>query len=294
MDHKEALTDAKVKKYQKISDLIRHTWNFSDDFTHEEVTKVLGILSVNSFCVHDGDEEGTGLTGLYPWTSLLSHSCRPNIKIVTKPDFSYICSAVIDIGQGSEIVTSYHHYYYHLYGTNNRREHIRNNWKFDCTCSRCEVRVRPVGKPLEIIKYLKDPTEFGTFVNGVLCCLCRTGTSLPIEPLNYSSAWRCLDCQGTQPAGVITARIKAIEADLDSLPDSRPEKLEKMLRELESKLHGNHYLITDTKRRIIDIYGHQGGHQYNQLGRISKLKQVIRASRKILHFNYTLINWFEI
>ena len=63
MDHKEAFTDSKLKKYKKISDLIRETWNFSEDFSPEEVTKVLGILSVNSFCVHDGQEEGTGLTG---------------------------------------------------------------------------------------------------------------------------------------------------------------------------------------------------------------------------------------
>ena len=64
MDHREAFTEAKLKKYKKISRLIRHNWNFSEDFTEEEVTRVLGILSVNSFCVHDGLEDGTGLTGL--------------------------------------------------------------------------------------------------------------------------------------------------------------------------------------------------------------------------------------
>ena len=139
MDHKEARTETKLKKYRRISDLIRIRWNFKQDFTDEEVIKVLGILSVNSFCVHDGEEEGTGLIGLYPWTSLMSHSCLPNIKIITKSDFSYICSALVNIGQGTEIVTSYHHFYYHLFGTNNRREHIRANWKFDCNCARCQV-----------------------------------------------------------------------------------------------------------------------------------------------------------
>ena len=77
-------------------------------------------------------------------------------------------------------------------------------------------------------------------------------------------------CQGTQPARIITARIKTIEADLENVPDSKPEKLENILRELASKLHPNHYLITDTKRRLIDIYGHQRGYQYNDLGKISK------------------------
>ena len=55
--------------------------------------------------------------GLYPWTSLISHCCVPNVKIITRDDFSYICEATVKIAEGSEIVTSYHHYYYHLFGT---------------------------------------------------------------------------------------------------------------------------------------------------------------------------------
>ena len=76
---------------------------------------------------------------MYPWTSLLSHSCVPNIKIITREDFSYICEALVPIPRGEEIVTSYHHYYYHLLGSANRRKHIHNNWKFDCVCFRCQV-----------------------------------------------------------------------------------------------------------------------------------------------------------
>ena len=55
--------------------------------------------------------------GLYPWTSLMSHACVPNVKIVTRDDFSYICEATVPIAKPGEIVTSYHHYYYHLFGT---------------------------------------------------------------------------------------------------------------------------------------------------------------------------------
>ena len=76
---------------------------------------------------------------MYPWTSLLSHSCVPNIKIITRDDFSYICEAVVAIPRGQEVVTSYHHYYYHLFGSANRRKHIHNNWKFNCVCFRCQV-----------------------------------------------------------------------------------------------------------------------------------------------------------
>ena len=63
MDHRENLTEKKKKRYTWISDLIRNTWRFSKDFTAEEVKHILGILAVNSFCVHDGVEEGMGLIG---------------------------------------------------------------------------------------------------------------------------------------------------------------------------------------------------------------------------------------
>ena len=68
------------------------------------------------------------ISGLYPWTSLMSHCCVPNIKIVTKPDFSYIVESLVDIPKGSEIVTSYHHYYYHLFGSLKTYIH---GWDFD-------------------------------------------------------------------------------------------------------------------------------------------------------------------
>ena len=62
-------------------------------------------------------DDSTPWAGLYPWTSLISHCCVPNVKIITRDDFSYICEATVKIAEGSEIVTSYHHYYYHLFGT---------------------------------------------------------------------------------------------------------------------------------------------------------------------------------
>ena len=65
MDHQEQQTEARRRRYKRVSDLIRITWRFARDFTEEEVIRVLGILSVNSFCVHDGVEDGTGLIGEY-------------------------------------------------------------------------------------------------------------------------------------------------------------------------------------------------------------------------------------
>ena len=63
MDHTENHTEKKLKRYSQIADLIRNTWGFSRDFSENEVKHVLGILAVNSFCVHDGAEDGMGLIG---------------------------------------------------------------------------------------------------------------------------------------------------------------------------------------------------------------------------------------
>ena len=40
-----------------------------------------------------------------------------------------------------------------------------------------------------------------------------------------------------------------------------------VLRQLRYVLHENHYLITDCKRRLIDIYGHKPGYEYDKLSK---------------------------
>ena len=126
MDHKDQQSPSQQRRQLQIAELIRNVWRFGKDFSVNEVKHVLGILSVNSFVIHDGAEEGLDLigdqtseescngvmscsSGLYPWTSLISHCCVPNVKIITRDDFSYICEATSHIDGGSEIVTSYHH-----------------------------------------------------------------------------------------------------------------------------------------------------------------------------------------
>ena len=60
----------------------------------------------------------------------------------------------------------------------------------------------------------------------------------------------------------------AIENRIESISYSHPEILEATLEEISETLHENHYLITDTKRRLIDIYGVEKNFQYGSLDRI--------------------------
>lgn len=250
MDHNDNLDETTVEKRNKIVDFIRINCALAKDFDPEEIHHILGILSVNSFVVHDGgeDEVNTDLIGLYPWTSIMSHNCTANTKITTRDDFSYVCESTVFIAEGQEIVTDYHHYHYQLYGTSYRRNDLKSTWSFDCLCHRCA-----------------DPTELGTYVSGVNCEECKVGTLLPKNPLDYNSEWQCVDCQSVVFSKVIEMKIKTFEDQIDDIKGDDAESYEKLLRKMRYHLHENHYWILDVKRRLIDIYGNKEGYQLHTL-----------------------------
>ena len=84
MDHTETQTEKKQKRYSQIAELIRNTWGFSKDFSVTEIKHVLGILAVNSFCVHEGVEDGMGLIGNYMQLITLRNYivCPKNLRLV--------------------------------------------------------------------------------------------------------------------------------------------------------------------------------------------------------------------
>ena len=84
MDHTETQTEKKQRRYSQIAELIRNTWGFSKDFSVTEIKHVLGILAVNSFCVHEGVEDGMGLIGNYMQLITLRNYivCPKNLRLV--------------------------------------------------------------------------------------------------------------------------------------------------------------------------------------------------------------------
>jgi len=250
MDHNDLLDEATVKRRQTLVDFIRKSCKLAQDFTNEECHKVLGILSVNSFVVHDGgsDEANSDLIGLYPWTSLMSHHCTANTKITTREDFSYVCQSTVLIPAGEEIVTNYHHYHYQFYGTPYRRTDLKSTWTFECICKRCQ-----------------DPTENGTYVSAVICDTCKDGRLLPIKPLNFSSDYACDNCPAEYRHELINAKLAKYEQNIEDIKSSEPEEFEKLLTKMSLIFHENHYWILDVKRRLIDIYGNKEGYELYRL-----------------------------
>ena len=57
MDHNDNLDESTIEKRNKIVDFIQINCALAKDFDAAEIHHILGILSVNSFVVHDGGED---------------------------------------------------------------------------------------------------------------------------------------------------------------------------------------------------------------------------------------------
>merc|ERR1719483_107549 len=109
----------------------------------DEVAKIVGITEVNN-CEIFNQDGLSGIRGLFPITSLMSHSCVPNCRVVqlqAKPNQSY-CLALNPIKSGEELRISYVNL---LMPTYMRRRHLAENWYFDCICERYFEFEKPRG-----------------------------------------------------------------------------------------------------------------------------------------------------
>ena len=68
MDHNDNLDESTRRRRQTLVDFLRKSCRLGNDFADEEIHKILGILGVNSFVVHDGgsDEANTDLVKKIP------------------------------------------------------------------------------------------------------------------------------------------------------------------------------------------------------------------------------------
>ena len=114
---------------------------------------------------------------------------------------------------------------------------------------------------------MQDPTELGTFVSGVNCDKCRYSHLLPVQPLGYNTAWECIGCDNTDTSDKIASKLAKFEEEIEAVLPTEPENYEHLLRKMRYCLHENHYIITDCKRRLIDIYGHKEGFEYEKLSK---------------------------
>ncbi|XP_001600173.2 SET and MYND domain-containing protein 4-like [Nasonia vitripennis] len=80
-------------------------------------------------------------TGLYiaPITSLLNHSCIPNVKRCFSNNYSVIVYAVQPIKKGSQLFDCYQQEFYE-YNISPRQKHLKKTYNFNCDCKACKEK----------------------------------------------------------------------------------------------------------------------------------------------------------
>ncbi|CAH1154576.1 unnamed protein product [Phaedon cochleariae] len=215
--------------------------------SREILHKICGIIDVNGLEISQNVE----VTALYPTAYLLEHSCLPNTVYSFDSDCKITVRAALPVTAGDHVTTMYTHC---LWGTQARREHLRETKYFACRCRRC-----------------CDPTELGSFLSALRCIGVEqepcTGTQLPVDPLDEDTEWACDKCDVKLPNAEVVSLVNGIGEEVDNLQYSNPtvKELESLLSRMLTFLHPNHYHAYTVKHSLVQLYGHQQGYTSNQL-----------------------------
>ncbi|KAK4873758.1 hypothetical protein RN001_013118 [Aquatica leii] len=212
--------------------------------------KIAGIIDVNALEINQDAE----LSAIYPTTSLLEHSCVSNTYHVfddASESYKITVRASIPIKKGEHISTMYTHA---LWGTQARREHLKETKYFACQCTRC-----------------KDPTELGTYLSGLKCLgidgqPCG-GTQLPLEPCNDRTEWACDKCCIRLTNDEVAFLVNKIGEEVDYVQLSNPtvKEMRDLLEKIQNFLHPHHYHVYSVKHSLLQLYGYQQGYLPNQI-----------------------------
>lgn len=236
------------------------------DVSAETLHQICGIIDVNCLEINQDAE----VSALYLMACLMEHNCVPNTKHTfsdEKDNYKVTVRAAIPIKKGEAITTMYTHA---LWGTQARREHLRETKYFDCTCQRCA-----------------DPTELGTYLSGLKCLGSEItpcgGTQLPVNPLDDSTDWVCDKCNIKLSNNEVSYLINQIGEEVDHVQLSNPtvRELDNLLNKMLTFLHPNHYHCYAVKHSLVQLYGYQQGYLPNQISD-ELLKTKSRMCRELL------------
>ncbi|XP_075213241.1 SET domain-containing protein SmydA-8-like [Lycorma delicatula] len=242
------------------------------NYSKELLQRICGVLDVNALEIRGAGD--IGLLALYPTICLLEHNCLPNTIYHYSPEFKITLSPIANIKKGEHLSTSYTHV---LWGTQDRREHLKQNKYFDCKCERCS-----------------DPTELGSYISALKChgllqdntC---SGWQLPIAPLE-DSEWKCDKCPVTLKSDEAKNLVSMLSMETDTtIKQIKPPvgQVTDLLKKLKYFLHPHHYLCYETKHLLIQLYGHQPGFLHHELT-VEQLQNKEGICRELLSINKIL------
>ncbi|KAF7280479.1 hypothetical protein GWI33_005821 [Rhynchophorus ferrugineus] len=221
------------------------------DISKETIQKICGIIDVNALEINQDAE----VTALYPTAYLMEHSCVCNTSHTfekSEKGYAITIKAALPIAKGDHISTMYTH---SLWGTQARREHLKETKYFSCKCQRCA-----------------DPTELGTYVSALKCMGTKDdepcgGIQLPINPIDDNTEWACDKCDVKLNNNEVAFLINQIGEEVDNVQLSNPtvRELDSLLTKMLNFVHPNHYHAYSVKHSLVQLYGYQQGYMPNQL-----------------------------
>ncbi|KAJ8923004.1 hypothetical protein NQ315_001552 [Exocentrus adspersus] len=243
-----------------------------EDTSRETLHKICGIIDVNALEINQDAE----VSALYPTTYLLEHSCVPNTTHIFENapgGYKITVKAALPIHSGEHITTMYTHC---LWGTQARREHLRETKYFSCKCQRC-----------------RDPTELGSYLSALKCLgtdgePCG-GVQLPVDPIDDNTEWACDKCPIKLTSPEVCFLVNGIGEEVDNVQLANPtvRELESLLNKMLTFLHPNHYHVYAVKHSLIQLYGYQQGYLPSQITddclvrKTTMCRELLEITRKV-------------
>ncbi|XP_060523200.1 uncharacterized protein LOC132700097 [Cylas formicarius] len=240
-----------------------------EDISKQTIHKICGILDVNALEINQDSE----VTALYPNAYLMEHSCVHNTRHSfesAKKGYVLTVKASVPISKGDHISTMYTHT---LWGTQARREHLKETKYFTCKCRRCG-----------------DPTELGSYLSALKCIGNQEepcgGIQLPVDPLDDNTEWTCDKCDVKLSNAEVSFLVNQIGEEVDHVQLSNPtvRDLDGLLTKMLNFVQSNHYHAYSVKHSLVQLYGYQQGYLPNQLTDDCLAKKAAMA-RELLDIN---------
>ncbi|KAJ6637188.1 SET domain-containing protein SmydA-8, isoform B [Pseudolycoriella hygida] len=203
-----------------------------------ELVRTAAVFNTNAFqiVVNLSSERKTDLRGLYPLMGLINHSCSANCRYSTDSNYIMSLYARKPIRIGQEIVISYAKM---LWSTPSRQSYLKITKQFTCKCDRCN-----------------DPTEGSTYLSALKCFrhTC-SGLLLPVDPINFYSAWKCSICSDLSDYRRILRMQEVVSCMVDAIESNKSaQEIDEFINNrLLKVLPASNQYVVEMKMKIISF-----------------------------------------
>jgi len=223
----------KLEKSTLILRMIRTVFQVPrNEFSDEEIIHLCGVLYINAHEV----PISPCVQAIYFKASFIEHNCLNNASKHFDSSNGIQIRAAVPIQKGDHISITYTD---PMWGTFNRKMHLKETKFFTCSCNRCI-----------------DPSELQTFFSSLKCQSCpiqNQGFLLPKDPLEHNTSWFCSICNIEEKFEYIEAVTRSIGEELIKLEKSNMFACKNFLKKHSQNLHPNHYYLMDVKLALCQM-----------------------------------------